>query len=48
MTEKELLREIVEFFNEDGSYWITCKCLGKRLDMTEDEVDNLITKLIKE
>lgn len=48
MTAKELLKEIVEFFNEDGSYWITCKCLAHKLGKTEDEIDDLFTELLKE
>jgi len=48
MTQQEFLKEIVEFFNEDGSYWLTCKCLGARLNKTDDEIDELFTKFLEE
>lgn len=47
MSELELLKEIIEFHNNDGTYWLMCKWIGKRAGLTEDQVDEMIGELIK-
>jgi hypothetical protein len=42
----EFFESLIDYFNEDGTYWITCRILAKKLNLTEDEVDEKFTELL--